>query len=312
MKKLIYFLVSLFALLLFCVFLFIPAKIEFSTIVVMPTAENGTQRFVSDPAQWHKWWPVDSTVKNDSGHFRWMGAAYSIQEQQYKSATIAISFNNNHYSSQLILIPLQKDSTIVQWKSSLNAGLNPFKRIRGYQDARQLKSGMTAVLKQLQLFLSKTEHIYGIPIERTGTPDTILVSAKARLAEKPGTARIYAMIQQLQGFANKQGAKQTGIPIYNITKTENGQYQLMCALPIDRKLDNAAPFTIREMVKGAFMKTEVVGGEQRIEAAMASMNQYFIDFQKVAMAIPFIMPVTDRLYQPDTSKWITRLYYPVY
>jgi hypothetical protein len=35
------------------------------------------------------------------------------------------------------------------------------------------------------------------------------------------------------------------------------------------------------------------------------------DHQRVAPAIPFQSLVTDRTKQPDTSKWVTRLYWPI-
>lgn len=294
----------------------IPSNIEFSTLAVMPTSENGTARFVLDSTKWENWWPMDSTTnsfgKIVGDRFQINHNKFLLQEKQYKSATILISHEGNIYSSQIILIPFQNDSTIIQWKSKINGGFNPIIRIKEYRAAKQMKESMTELLQGLGLFLSKTENVYGMPIERTGTPDTIIVSAKSILSEKPGSVKIYSMIHELKKYAESKGAKQTGLPIYNISVMEKGQYQLMCAIPIDRELKSNDQFTIRQMVKGSFMKTEVIGGEYRIENAKTSMKQYFDDFQKVAMAIPFIMPVTDRINETDTSKWITRLYYPVF
>lgn len=316
MKKIAYLFLIIFSLFVIGVYLLIPANIEFSTMAVIPTSENGTSRFVLDSTKWENWWPMDSSNyisgKKISARFEFNHNRFVLQEKQYKSATILISHKENSYSSQLILIPFQKDSTIIQWKSKIKGGLNPITRIKEYQAALQMKTSMTDVLQGLRLFLSKTENVYGIPIERTGTPDTIIVSTKSILSEKPGTVQIYSMIEELKKYAESKGAIQTGLPIYNISLLKKGQHQLMCALPIDRELISTDRFTIRQMVKGAFMKTEVLGGEYRIENAKTNMQQYFEDFQKVAMAIPFIMPVTNRMYETDSTKWITRLYYPVF
>ena len=312
MKKIAYLFLLFFSLFFIGVYLLIPANIEFSTLVVMPTSENGTTRFVLDSTKWENWWPIDSSTnsseKTIGDRFQINHNRFVLQQKQYKSATILISHEENFYSSQIILIPFQNDSTIIQWKSKINGSFNPIIRINKYLAALQMKASMTELLQGLRVFLSKTENVYGIPIERTGTPDTIIVSTKSILFEKPGTVQIYSMIQELQKFTESYGAKQTGLPIYNISIMGKGQYQLMCALPIDRELISTNQFTIRQMVKGAFMKTEVIGGEYRIENAKTSMKQYFDDFQKVAMAIPFIMPVTNRMNESDTSKWITRLY----
>jgi hypothetical protein len=66
------------------------------------------------------------------------------------------------------------------------------------------------------------------------------------------------------------------------------------------------------MVPGHFLRTEVTGGPHTIANAHRMMDQYFKDFNRVTMAIPFEYLVTDRLKEADTSKWITRVYGPVY
>ena len=71
-------------------------------------------------------------------------------------------------------------------------------------------------------------------------------------------------------------------------------------------------YTFKKMIKGSFMVTEVVGGEYTVAKASKSLQQYFTDYKKTSMAINFTMLITDRMYQPDTTKWITRLYQPVY
>jgi len=36
-----------------------------------------------------------------------------------------------------------------------------------------------------------------------------------------------------------------------------------------------------------------------------------MDYQRAIIAIPFQMLITDRTKETDSTKWITRLYYPV-
>ena len=69
---------------------------------------------------------------------------------------------------------------------------------------------------------------------------------------------------------------------------------------------------MKNMVKGNFMISEVVGGDYSVNKASKSLQQYFTDFHLTSMAMSFTMLVTDRILQPDSSKWITKLYQPVY
>jgi hypothetical protein len=86
----------------------------------------------------------------------------------------------------------------------------------------------------------------------------------------------------------------------------------MCALPISHPIKPNAQFSNISMVKGSFMVTEVIGGDSTLSDAAKKMQQYFDDYRRVTMAINFTMLVSDRMYQTDTSKWISRLYYPVF
>jgi len=45
---------------------------------------------------------------------------------------------------------------------------------------------------------------------------------------------------------------------------------------------------------------------------LLEMNQYFADHNRTSMAIPFSYLITNRSEQPDTLKWITKIYAPVF
>jgi hypothetical protein len=65
------------------------------------------------------------------------------------------------------------------------------------------------------------------------------------------------------------------------------------------------------MVPGKILVAEVKGGEQRVREAAANLQNYVDDYKLKSPAIPFESLVTDRTKETDTSKWITKLYYPI-
>jgi len=316
MKKLL--LVLLAILVLFCIsiYLFIPGKLNISSAVVVGATDNGTQRFIVDESNWAKWWadstPAVSSIKQPDGSFVTNGDVFRVTEKFYKSAKVNIRHNNLQVETNLVIIPLQQDSTGIEWTGSVTMSANPFKRFSQYLEAKEVKKNMSQVLNNLRRFLDKPENIYGIPIERTSIKDTLFVSAKSISSSYPSTPMIYELIKKIQSFAVKNGVKQTGSPIYNINEITNKQFQLMAAIPIDKTIKDEGIFASKKMIPGSFMITEVVGGEYTVAAAAKSLQQYFTDYRKTSMAINFTMLITDRLYQTDTTKWITRLYMPVY
>lgn len=120
------------------------------------------------------------------------------------------------------------------------------------------------------------------------------------------------MIDKLKAFVQRNGAKQTGLPMLNIASNADGTYTTRVALPVDRKLKNEGDIQYRWMLGGGFiLVTEVKGGPHRIQQAFSVMEEYIDDFDRVAPAIPFQSLVTDRRTEPDTGKWITKVYWPV-
>jgi hypothetical protein len=317
MKKMLVVLLSLTVLFCICIYIFIPGKLTVSSAAVMQASENGTQRFVLEAHNWRAWWnyrnqypasytqqPADSFLANED--------LFRLTESLYKSAKIEIIHNSKPISTELMIIPLGSDSTGIEWKYSVATGPDPFKRLSRYLDAKKVKESMDAVLADLRQFLSKKENVYGISIQKTSTTDTLLVTSKTTLAAYPHTPEIYTLVKKIQAYAMKNGAKQTGSPIYNITPIDSTHFQLMAAIPVDKEIHTNNGFSFRRMVRGSFMVTEVTGGEYTVEKASKSLQQYFNDYRRTSMAISFTMLITDRLYQPDTAKWITKLYQPVY
>ena len=277
-----------------------------------------SRAFLLNKNTWGNWWNYSSKdtlnkvpIKQEESHTL-NGDSFEITELLYKAAKINIKHNSQTLETKLILIPLNVDSTGVQWSYGFKTSLNPYNRFLQYLDASKIKRNMDQVLNHLKDYLQKDENVYGIHITRESTKDTTLVLTKVILANHPTTKDIYNTIGQLQQFAKSNNAIATGNPIYNISPKENNKFQLMCALPINHKIIPNAQFSNISMVKGSFMVTEVIGGDSTLNNAAKKMQQYFEDFRRVTMAVNFTMLVSDRMYQTDTSKWISKLYYPVY
>ncbi len=66
------------------------------------------------------------------------------------------------------------------------------------------------------------------------------------------------------------------------------------------------------MFPGKILSTEIKGGEYAVETGFKELSNYISDNQLTSPAIPFQSLVTNRVMEPDTSKWITKLYYPIY
>lgn len=317
MKKLIWFLLLLVVTGTIAIFLLIPQTIKIASVTTVHTTDIGTQRFLIDENQWPTWWHFtdNQTGKNEKMQdrlFEMNGDRFQLKEKFYKSASINIYHDKDSLISRISIIPLQLDSTGIEWTASLEAGYNPIKRLTTYLQAKELVKNMDAVLTHLNSFLSHNENVYGLNIEKVSIRDTMFVAGKHFLKAPPATAEIYQLIKKIQQYAAEKGAAQSGSPIYNVTLIDKDKYQLMAAIPINKVIPEEKGFTIKKMVQGSFMSADVMGGEHTVAIASEKLHQFFTDFHKTSMAMNFNMLITDRILQPDTSRWVTKLYMPVY
>lgn len=313
MKKLLLILLVVLALFTSSLYLFIPGKIIIDSSVAVKTTDVGTERFLIDETKWPLWWNKGYSGDHQTGPvFTHNGYSFQQTGRFYKSVDIAIGKEQRRLLSKLMIIPLAVDSTSLQWKAEFITSRNPITRIADYLEAKQIKKSMNEILGGLKNFLSYTYNIYGIQIERNRLRDTLYVSSKKMLPKNPTVKEIYQLIDQIKGYIKQNGIEPSGSPIYNATRMDEGRYQLMAAVPVNKHLPETAGFSMKYMVKGSFMISEVAGGDSAIQQASKNMQQYFQDYRKTSMAMNFTMLVTDRILQPDSSKWVTKLCMPVY
>ena len=55
----------------------------------------------------------------------------------------------------------------------------------------------------------------------------------------------------------------------------------------------------------------MIGGNQMIEQGLKQTEKYIRDYRRSIIALPFQSLETDRLKETDSTKWITKIYYPV-
>lgn len=303
MKKAIIAFAILLIIFIACVYILIPSKLYVSAIAEMKAPVNGVYRCVNNGYEWHKWLnePTDKIQKK-----------IIVTSSFINVVNILIYNGKDSINTTMNLLPLTNDSMAVQWKFLMTTGFNPFAKISRYNEAVQLKKNMDRILSQLKSFVSKYDNIYGLSIHESSINDTILISTKTILTHYPTTNDIYALIDKLKKYAVQSKAQITGYPMYNVTKIEGDTVRLMTAIPINKELKQVDSIWPVRMVPGRFLTGQVTGGNATVKNALNQMQLYFADHNRTAMAIPFTYLITDRRQQPDTSKWITKIYAPVF
>ena len=298
------------------VYLFIPNHLEIRKTAYVNAVADATYRQVSEKTAWKRWWPRETsagkaTNASQPEKFFYDGISYSVTSHVLGPIQVLITTDGGEFNSTLLVVPIRSDSSALTWRCLIETGINPFEKIKYYRQSRNIATGMDKILDRLQSFLSRQENLYNIPISRTKVTDTILVTTRVTLNHYPSTAEIYNSINKLKQYVSSQGAKETNYPMLHVLRTDSTRFETMIAIPVNKRIGNDAEFVHKRMVPGNILLARVKGGHHSVQKAFAEMETYVKDHELIPPAIPFQSLETDRLREPDTTKWITRIYFPV-
>ena len=306
MKKGLIILLTFAGLAVGAVYIFIPSEIKVTAVSSIALSSRAAYRNLAEESNWGKWWPGERA-------FQYKRQTYRITKKMFDAFELTISLKNDSLRTILQLIPVNTDSVDFSWDCKLTAGNNPVERIRQYRNALSVKKNMDTLLSRMNSFLEKEDNIYGFMVKKVKVADSVLISTRRSFDHYPDAMEVEDMIQKLRTYIGTQKATEKNYPMLNVLQVSQTDYEAMVAIATDRELAATKDFAPKEVFKGGkLLEAEIKGGPFTIRKAMSEFENYKEDYQYSSPAIPYQLLVTDRMKETDTTKWVTRLYYPVF
>lgn len=312
MKKLLLCLLSALLLLVICSWCLIPSDLVTESHTSIKGSSLGLFRKMSDPKNVRKWWQGSIITVNGVMSYAYHGNTYTIRPVDMTLLSVVISSPGSTVQTRLYTFAVTKDSTKLLWLGNRLASRNPFIRLEEYYQARKLKSDMEFLLTGLHDYYSKPASLYGNVITTQKVIDTSMIAVFSVSKGYPSTAAIYEQIGKLQKFALAKGATQSGYPMINVNMTGTDMYKFEVALPINKTLASADGVVQKRLPPGLILETEVHGGIHTIEAAIEEIKNYGQDHKYNMYVIPYYSLISDRQTEPDSARWVTRVYCPIF
>ncbi len=180
--------------------------------------------------------------------------------------------------------------------------------------ARHVKKVLNSIMSNYVDYVNNSKKVYGVQMQKVLLKDSLLIATKNTVTHYPTVQDIYVSIGILKNYATTNKAIQTNAPMLNIYKLDTAHWEYMVALPINLFLPNYENIKAKRMLAGGnIIETDsIVGGFNTVEKYLQEIENYKSDFNYMSPAIPFQLLVTDRMLEKDSTKWITKLYYPVF
>jgi effector-binding domain-containing protein len=116
---------------------------------------------------------------------------------------------------------------------------------------------------------------------------------------------------EIQAFIAKNGAKIAGAPIAITLAWDSLSWDFEAALPIDKEIKGNDRIQIKKSFAGKVLFVEYKGAYNKTYQAYIDLENYKKEKGYVDAGGPWEVYITDPMTEPDTSKWITEIYFPV-
>lgn len=311
MKKIFLILLALVVVTLCCIYLFIPNVVQHSSGHSSPYRYDAVLRRLKQPANWLCWADSQSLLTKD-GLLHLSDVSFRADSFSQSALYFSPVAPAQGYQLRLAISPVNGDSTRLQWEYRSATSYNPVQRINRYREAQSVMNALDQLSAHTNRYFRHIEGVYGFAIKEAVVSDSLLISTSGNSSSYPDIPFIYSLIDKLYSYLQQQQAQTSGAPMLNILQQPEGGYLTRVALPVTRELPQQHDISFKRMLAGGnILITEVKGGPAQIEKASAQIENYIKDFKRMSPAIPFLSLVTDRRQQPDSTQWITRIYYPV-
>ncbi len=312
MRRLIFLSVVFIVVLSLAVCLIIPGTIRQSRSVNPAAPETVVTRYLALKKGWAAWWPDrKGEDPRDSSRFTYKGLEFRIVKNTYTTITIDVSDGGRRIPSVITLVPGRNSGSEITWSFSYPAGNDPVSRVSGFRKSRKLAAVTQELLTRFRDFVEDEKEVYGVGIEYAKVRDSLVVVMRSMSDRYPTTPEVYEKVRTLQDFIRKNDISKNGYPMLNVSRTDDSRYRIMVAIPVRQRAKAPGNMEYSRLVLGNILIAEVKGGRASIDQAMRQVRKFVEDRRHTSPAIPFEMMVTDRLQEPDSGKWITRIYYPI-
>jgi effector-binding domain-containing protein len=312
MKKPALIVLGLLLLAFISIYFIIPQYITAKSVTRVDVTDVNAFKFIIKPRSWKKWWPGEHTG-TDSIIYTHNGITYTLQKSTNSDIQVQIKKGSNVLDSRITYLAADEGSTNVTWDASKQSSINPFVRIAEFIRIKSMQRDMGDILMQFKKFMQKDANVYGISFKIKKITDHFLITTSTTTKTYPAIETIYGLIENLRKQTASQGAKETGNPMLNVNQTDNKDFEVMVALPINKAIKPGVNTKLNEMVVGGNMlEADVKGGRQTVANAFVQLKNYQKDHGLISPAMPFEILITNRLTEKDTAKWATKLYWPIF
>jgi hypothetical protein len=301
----------LIAILLICFFT-ISSENKVQDAILVKANFNNIYRQIFIKENWSNWLVKDAN-KNS---FIIKECEFSFLKSPNENVVV-VQLKNDKQQVQAYyqFTQLAFDSILVKSEAIVKAKTNWITdKISAYFFAKKVDNALKEFIAVFKSFAEDKKQFYGLTAALTKLPDSCMIAKKAFTANYPTTYQIYKEIEVLQQYALANNAIAIKPPMLNVKQLQPFGFEFMVSLPVNKRLAGKGDILFKQMLPyGNYLESDsIIGDQKRVDSLFISFENYKNDYNFTSPAIPFQSLVTNRLLVKDSTKWVTKFYFPVF
>jgi effector-binding domain-containing protein len=204
------------------------------------------------------------------------------------------------------------NKTIVRWYDSgeFSFFARPAGKIIKDKVGPDFESGLAKLKALVEKFAASIEIIY--VIEEVIVDSVSYYSLTDSVNREKMTSTTETMLTGLTEFAANNDIEVSGAPFTIYHYWDSKTTKMECGIPVtDNSIEGKDRITAGSTYTGNALKTTHLGGYKNSEKSHSSIGDYVEIHRKMIIGNPWEVYIAGPMNEPDTSKWITEIYYPI-
>ncbi|MBN8702339.1 MAG: SRPBCC family protein [Bacteroidetes bacterium] len=311
--------------------LFLPKNAHVERSIIINTNKETPFELVNNLKQWDLWSPwhkIDTAmIKTYSGPVAGTGASYSWDSKNRNvgqgKLTIIHSIPSDTINTELIFadqgtalggyaFAKEAEGVKVTWWIDFEMGMNPVAKIVGVFMDKMIGSDFETGLKSLKSISESMPMTPSIEMTEENIPGTKVVSIREEVKDAEISSKMGEFFGELMTFTQTNKLQLAG-PVFALYhgQSEN-EIDLETCIPVadfPAKAEGRIKATQLQPIKAVMY--DYYGPYSKLSEAHAKINDWINHNSKKVNGSPREVYITDPVMEKDSTKWLTKIYYPV-
>ena len=293
-----------------------PAKVVFGLVNNLHTWEKWSIWNQIDPE-------MDITYENSgigkNASYTWnsenskvgQGKLTITESIPYDSIATEMDFMEEGTAMGYFLFKENGGATDITWAFNSDLGNNPFARWMGLMFNTMIGPDFENGIANLKVVSETIVQEKQPIVEIISLPDFNFVSLRSEIKLEDISTQMGMMYGQLMNFMGENRLTMTDMPYAIYHKMDGGLIDLECGIPVDKAIDPRGSILAGIMPGKTYASADHFGSYETLEKTHSFIQKWIQDNGFNLAGSPMEKYLTDPQKEPDQTKWVTAIYYPV-